>query len=472
MSTNNSFLRQLPGVNTFLENNNQLIEEYGREQVADALRESLNQIRKELTIERNEELNGLIKPEKIVSCVKEKLKTQTFQGISRVINCTGVVLHTNLGRAVLADQAIEKLVEIAANYSNLELDLTTGRRGQRSNHLEKLLQKLTGAQGALVVNNNAAAVLLMLSSLAKNKQVLISRGQLVEVGGGFRIPEVLSFSGAKIVEVGTTNRTYLADYENNLTAETAAILYVHPSNFSLEGFTYQADLKDLSELAQRTGIPLLVDAGSGVLLKAGKEFLSSELLVQQLVEQGADLISFSGDKLLGGPQAGIVVGKKQYIDILKNDQLQRALRVDKLVLAALEETLKIYLQNDQVESQLPLWRALNLSEQELEERTAFFLRELEKRAGKQQFEAEIVSGYSLPGGGALPGVKLPTKLVKISVPGVSSQRLGKLLRLGRPPVIVRIEQQGAIIDLRTLLNRDEMIELVGCLLAVLKEIGG
>lgn len=277
----------------------------------------------------------------------------------------------------------------------------------------------------------------------------------------------MAFSGARIREVGTTNRTYLKDYEGAITSETGAFLYVHPSNYRVEGFCRQVEIGELAELAQRTGIPFLVDAGSGLLFKEENPFLSSELVLDRLIVEGADLVSFSGDKLLGGPQAGIIIGKKSYINKLKNNQFLRALRVDKLTLAALEETLKIYLYPRQVKEQIPFWRALTMSEEELETRSDFFFKELFAKDQEGRLEAETISGYSLPGGGALPGVKIPTRLIRIRAMGCSSSRLAELLRQGRPPVIVRTEDQWITVDLRTLVDDKEISELVDCLLSVI-----
>jgi L-seryl-tRNA(Ser) seleniumtransferase len=367
-----------------------------------------------------------------------------FRGSLRpVINATGVVIHTNLGRAPLADSALQRLSAIARGYSNLEYDLTAGGRGSRNAHAESLLTRLTGAEAAVVVNNNAAATLLILSALAAGQEVVVSRGELVEIGGGFRVPDVMAQSGAILREVGTTNRTRVADYRAAISSKTALLLRVHPSNFRIEGFTERPSLIDLVAAAREANIAVVEDLGSGSLADA----VPSEPSVQSSIEAGVDLVCFSGDKLLGGPQAGIVIGRRSLVQRLQKHPLMRALRVDKLTLAALEGTLVEYVAGRSAET-IPVVRMIRHEVQTIEGR-AQALADTLHRAG---WKVAIASGSSAIGGGSAPGVVLPTVLVAVEVPQLSADQLEHRLRLQDPPIVARIEHDRVIIDLRTVLE--------------------
>jgi L-seryl-tRNA(Ser) seleniumtransferase len=376
------------------------------------------------------------------------LQAQVRPTLCPVINATGVVLHTNLGRAPLCEDALEAMVEVGRGYSNLEYDLEAGERGSRYVHAEELLCRLTGAEGALVVNNNAGAVLLTLSALAQGRQVVISRGQLIEIGGGFRIPDVMRQSGAHLVEVGTTNRTHLRDYEQAIGPDTAMLMLAHQSNFRVTGFTTQVPAEELVTLGRAHGLLVYEDLGSGTLLDTEKYGFSHEPTAQEAVAAGVDVVSFSGDKLLGAPQAGIVVGRGDLIARLRHFPLTRALRVDKTTLAGLQATLLHYLRGD-AERQIPAWRMLATPLEEIEQRAERWMREL-KSIG---MEVHVAEGRSAAGGGSLPGETLPTRLVCISVHAPDA--LSARLRAGQPPVIARIENDLLCLDPRTVLPMQE-----------------
>ncbi|HHW06771.1 MAG TPA: L-seryl-tRNA(Sec) selenium transferase [Clostridia bacterium] len=372
-----------------------------------------------------------------------------------VINATGVVLHTNLGRAVLSEDARQALWQVTGGYSNLELDLTTGERGSRYSHVVELLCYLTGAEGALVVNNNAAAVLLALNTLAQGKEVIVSRGQLVEIGGSFRVPEVMAASGARLVEVGTTNKTYQRDYRRAITPETALLLKVHPSNYRIRGFTHETSLEELVELGRETGLPVMEDLGSGFLIDLEPYGITGEPTVQEEIARGADVVTFSGDKLLGGPQAGIIVGKKEYIDLMAKNQLTRALRVDKLTMAALEATLKAYLwEPEETIGRVPILSMLTMDETYLRTRAQRVSRRLrEVLAGKA--EVSLEKGVSQAGGGSLPLLELPTVLITLLPHNGKLSLWARNLRLGEPAVMGRLAEGRLLLDLRTVLEKEE-----------------
>ncbi len=369
--------------------------------------------------------------------------------LRKVINATGTILHTNLGRSLLSSEALRAVTEVGGNYSNLEMDLAEGERGERYAHVEGLICHLTGAESALVVNNNAAAVLLALSTLAQGKEVPVSRGELVEIGGSFRIPAVMSLSGAKLVEIGTTNKTHLSDYREAINAETALLMKVHTSNYRVVGFTSAVDLKELVVLGDEYNLPVLEDLGSGVLCDLSSYGLVDEPSVQARLAAGAAVVTFSGDKLLGGPQAGIIAGRKKYISLMKRNQLTRVLRIDKMTLAALEATLRLYLDEKTVLQKIPVLRMLTMSFKELEARAHLLARSLSKVIGDRG-EVRVKEGFSTVGAGALPLLRLPTCLVAVNVPDISVSRLATELRRGEPPLILRLQQDQLLLDLRTL----------------------
>lgn len=395
-------------------------------------------IREQLAAERSASTIG--EAERLAH-VEDRLREWTAPSLRRVINASGVVIHTNLGRAPLARSAVAAVAQVAEGYSNLELELAGGKRGERAAHVAPLLRRLTGAPAALVVNNNAAAVLLMLTALCRGKEVIVSRGEQVEIGGSFRMPDVMRLSGARMVEVGTTNRTRAGDYEEAITPRTAAVLRVHTSNFRLTGFTESASLANLGEVAARHGLLLLDDLGSGSLFGiAGEPSVVDSL-------KHAHLVAFSGDKLLGGPQAGILLGSTELVRKLAKHPLARALRVDKLSLAALEATLREWLLGRSASS-VPVERMLTLPPTELRRRAAWWLVKL----GDREIGAELLEGESAAGGGSLPGHGLPTVLV--ALPGPAS-RLLRALREGEPPVVARISADRCCLDPRTVLQRED-----------------
>lgn len=393
------------------------------------------------------------------------LKTQLLKELThpetslrRVINGTGVVLHTNCGRALLAPEVARFVAEQAERYSNLELNIETGERGSRYVHVEELLCHLTGAEAAMVVNNNAAAVLLMMNTFAQDKEVIVSRGELVEVGGSFRIPDVLKAGGAKLVEVGTTNKTWLRDYEAAIKPETAALLKVHTSNYRVEGFTHSVTGAELVELGETRGLPVMEDLGSGSFFDGSNLGFPLEPTIQQTVQAGLSLVSFSGDKLLGGPQTGIIVGKQDFVKRLRENQLTRALRVDKLTLAALEGTLLLY-KNGGIED-IPVWRMLSLSMDTLKSVASELVVELQINPA---LSVELKEDVSQVGGGAWPTVDLPTWVCAVRLKSGSATVLEKFLRFGPVAILTRIHKDRVYIDVRTLLNgdREEIVRRLG-----------
>jgi len=444
-------LRKLPSVDELLRSEifAPSIKEYGRELAVEAAREAIDRARRKI-------LAGESCPpfEEIAKEAIAILSEKFAPSILPVINATGVIIHTNLGRAPLSAEARAAMEMVARGYCNLEFDLKQGRRGSRYVHAEELLTKLTGAEAALVVNNNAGAVLLILSALARGREVIISRSQLVEIGGGFRIPDVMRQSGAILVEVGTTNRTYLRDYEEAITENTALILHAHRSNFRLTGFIHDVPLSELADLAHRHGLYLMDDLGSGALLDTSRYGLSHEPMVQESLSAGADVVCFSGDKLLGGPQAGIIVGKREIIERLKKFPLTRALRVDKITLAGLQATFLHYLKGE-AEQKIPVWRMISAEPAELKRRAQRWARRL-KQAG---IKAQVIEGRSAIGGGSLPGETLPTWLLALQLP--SPDAIARALRSYNPPIVARIEEDLLLFDPRTVFPEEEETLLRG-----------
>ncbi|MCC7372400.1 MAG: L-seryl-tRNA(Sec) selenium transferase [Chloroflexi bacterium] len=391
--------------------------------------------------------------------VHARLDAEPRLPLRRAVNATGVVVHTNLGRAPLSPAALAAMAEIGAGYSNLEFDLEAGARGSRHEHVTGLVRQLTDAEDALVVNNNAAAVLLTLIALAAGREVVISRGELVEIGGGFRIPDVLRQSGATLVEVGTTNRTYTRDYEDATSERTAAWLWVHNSNYRVIGFTHAPALPELAAAAHARGVPLIADLGSGSLLDTSRYGLAREPLVQEVVAAGADLVCFSGDKLLGGPQAGIIVGYKALVGQLKRHPLTRAIRPDKATIAALGATLGHFV-NGEAEREVPVWRMISARPTDIEARAARLIAAL----GPSGAGWEILDGASAIGGGSLPGETLPTRLLA-APSSLDPSALAAKLRTARPAVVGRIERGRLVLDLRTVLPHED-----DALLAVLRNL--
>lgn len=389
----------------------------------------------------------------IAGMIGSELGARTSPSLRQVINGSGVVVHTNLGRSPLADIAEQAIHTVSAGYSNLEFDLASGERGSRYSHVEGLLCELTGSESALVVNNNAAAVILALSSLAQGREVIVSRGELVEIGGSFRIPDVMSQSGARLVEVGCTNRTHLRDYLAAITDGTSLLLKVHTSNFAIVGFTAEATLAEMSTLGRETGIPVMLDAGSGCLIDLAPYGIKGEATVSQYLEAGADIVTFSGDKLLGGPQAGIIVGKKELIEPMKKHPLLRALRMDKLNLASLEATLRLYRDERQALAEIPTLRMLTLSPKELSSRADRIIRYL-----RRQLPGTVSlvrhPGESSAGGGSFPLLQLPTTLIEVRISGATPCHIESALRKTSTPVVGRVHRDRFLLDARTILDKD------------------
>jgi len=443
-------LRQLPAVDQML----MIVEEHGflakypRAEIAQAARRVLEGLREQIL---NQEVKE-VSPETVLEQIKTSLEQKFSPKLRHVVNATGIVLHTNLGRAVLSREAQEAVSEVARGYSNLELNLTSGKRGSRYQNVVGLLRDLTGAEDALVVNNNAGAVLLALNTLARGREVVVSRGELVEIGGSFRIPEVMAQSGAVLVEVGSTNKTYPRDYAGAVGPSTALLLKAHTSNYRIFGFTAQVSTKELVDLGREYGVPVLEDLGSGSLVDFGPWGLDGEPTVQEVVAAGVDLVTFSGDKLLGGPQAGLMLGKKELIAALAVNPLTRALRVDKFTLAALEATLRAYYQDPFVS--IPTLAMLTRTAEEIRRRAEEFAAQLESRFHERML-VSTGPGQSQAGGGSLPTENLPSWTVRIRPINVSAEKLAAQIRCGSPPVIGLIRDNELVIDFRTVLPGEE-----------------
>lgn len=422
-------------------------------------------VRKVLAVLRIDSVNGrlpaAIDTDRLSALVAAELERIVAPSLHPVVNGTGVVIHTNLGRSLLAQTACDRMQEVARRYSNLEMDMATGARGERYVHVEALLCELTGAEAALVVNNNAAAVLLALSGLAAGKEVIVSRGELVEIGGSFRIPDVMRLSGGILKEVGTTNRTHLKDYQGAISPETALLLKVHTSNFSVVGFTAEVSVEQLVRCGREAGLPVMADIGSGSLLDLSRYGVTGETPVQEYLAAGVDIITCSGDKMLGGPQAGIILGKREILSRLRKEQLLRALRIDKLTLAALEATLQLYRDEREAVAEIPTLRMLTMQPAELKAKAAAYIRRLRPKTASA-VKLTVVAGYSQVGGGSLPLLELPTFLIAIAADGWSPQRIDAAFRQCGTPVLGRIHKGQFLLDLRTLQDSD-VPALVGAL---------
>jgi len=403
----------------------------------------------------------------IVAGTLEAVRRLVRSKLRPVINATGVMLHTNLGRALLSERARRAVNGVASDYSNLELDLDTGRRGSRYALLEPLLTALTGAEAALVVNNNAAAVLLALGALAQGREVVVSRGQLVEIGGSFRIPEVMAQSGARLVEVGATNKTHPDDYKRAVNENTALLLHVHTSNYRIIGFTREVSVAELVEIGRAFSLPVMSDLGSGFLVDLSRYGLSWEPTVQEVVRAGSDVVTFSGDKLLGGPQAGIIVGGRHFIEKMKKNPLTRAVRIDKMTVAALEATLREYLDEERAIEDIPTLRMLTLTLDELERKAAGLARLLVGQIGDRA-EVAVEKSSSAVGGGAMPTVDLPTAAVAVRPRDMSAGDLQAALRQGEPAVMGRVQEGRLLLDVRTI-DDSQFVTLAAAVAGSLKK---
>lgn len=462
--TTNDRLRELPSVDSLLRTSTAraLKSALGVAHLSVLARKVTEELRREILTGSPESLPvGDTRPERSRAALLEEAErrlvsahqSEAISRLGRVINATGVILHTNLGRAPLSDAARRAIVDVAAGYCTLEYDLTTGTRGRRGARAEHLLANLTGAEGALVVNNCAAAALLVLTVLARDGEAIVSRGELVEIGGDFRVPDVMAQSGTRMIEVGTTNRTRLSDYRKAMSGNTRLIMRVHTSNYRIVGFTKTPTLSDLAGLAHDNGLVVYEDAGSGAIIDFSDFGITGEPLIRASIEDGADVVSFSGDKLLGGPQAGLLVGRSAIIEQMRSHPLYRSLRADKLRLAALEETLEAYARGVSV-TEVPAHRLIAMSADEIRARADNLVARLARRK-MGEMKLEIVDGESAVGGGAAPTSRLPTALISVTHLRLTSNQIEAALRQSTPPVIVRIENQRVLVDLRTVAESEE-----------------
>lgn len=457
MTNINANLRLLPSIDRLLNETSaaDLITHYGREAVRDSLRIVLDAAREWIR-------HGGTPPDptELLSNAADLLAKTNQPSLRPVINATGVIIHTNLGRAPLSEAAIEAMIDVASGYSTLEYQLEAGTRGKRDTHAEALIKEVTGAEAALVVNNNAAALILILTTLASEREVIISRGQLIEIGGGFRVPDIMRRSGAKLVEIGTTNRTYLDDFADAITPQTALLMRAHASNFTQTGFTHQPDVQEIADLAHKHGLFTLDDLGSGALIDTAEYGLDHEPTVQESIRAGVDVVAFSGDKLLGGPQAGIIAGKAMLVDKLKKNPLARAVRIDKLCLAALVATLTHYKLGNAV-AQIPVLRMIAMSAEQCRTRAEAWAAEL----SNEQTGVEVVATQSTVGGGSLPGAELPSFALALTPADPDAFMIR--LRQTQLPIIARIADQRVLFDPRTVLpSQDaEMVRMLKAMIS-------
>ncbi|MSP40066.1 MAG: L-seryl-tRNA(Sec) selenium transferase [Deltaproteobacteria bacterium] len=449
-----SILRELPSIDRLLNHvrGAALLSRYNHDYVTQKCREALDRLRAGIRQGTISDLSD----DAILNQVEQRIAAESQPGHVRVVNATGTILHTNLGRALLSQPAIDAMLAVAGNPINLEYDLAAGKRGKREETLERLLVELTGAEAATVVNNNAAAVLLGLNSLAQGKEVIVSRGELIEIGGAFRIPEIMAKSGAILREVGATNRTHPADYENAINDNTALLLKVHTSNYKVVGFTAEVTLEQLVAIGRKNNLPVMEDLGSGALIDLSKYGLPKEPIVAERIQAGADIVTFSGDKILGGPQAGLMVGKKDLIGKINKNHLQRALRCGKLTLAALEATLRRYRQSPNIVEEIPTLRAFTRSVDEVRAMGQSLLPKLGTTLGKD-FSLALQDSTSQIGSGAMPTEELPTVVITIENAKLSANAIAKKFRQADPPIIGRIQDDKFLLDLRTIFDANDLV---------------
>lgn len=462
-----SFFAMLPSVDEVL-NNKKIqvtIEKYPRGLVTESIREAIDFYRnKIIKLKEDEaekfEINLDVIVEKTIFETEEKYEIS----LKKVVNATGIVIHTNLGRSLLSEEIIEDVVRAATRYSNLEYDIQKGHRGSRYDHLTNMIKRITGAEDVLIVNNNAAAVMLILSTMAKGGEAIVSRGELVEVGGSFRIPSIMELSGAKLVEVGATNKTHYNDYEDAISEDTKVLMKVHTSNYRVVGFSESISLEQMKEMGEKHNLPVIEDLGSGVLVDFAKYNMSHEPTVMDSLQKGVDIVSFSGDKMLGGPQAGIIVGKSKYIEKMKKNQLTRALRVDKLTICALEATLRLYLEEEKAMKSVPTMKMLTYTDEELNERALKLCNILKETNVDARIYVE--DGMSQVGGGSMPTELLPSKVICIEPKTISVAKLEEKLRLSKSHIIARVYENKYVLDIRTIFEDEykvianELIEAV------------
>jgi len=450
MNEKQKLLSTLPSVDEFLKSEQGLewVKQYPRRYVLQAIREGISIRRKNVIEGKTVDLSG----ETMAADIEGILDTLSSYSLRPLINATGVVIHTNLGRSVLSERAIENIRRVSESYSNLEYDIDEGRRGKRYVHVKRILREVTGAEDALVVNNNAAAVLLCLNTFAKGREVILSRGELVEIGGSFRIPDVMTASGAVLREVGTTNKTHLYDYERAINENTALIAKIHRSNFRVTGFTDEVSIEDLVQLGKDRNIPVMFDLGSGSLIDMRAYGVHIEPSVQEVVKTGVDFTTFSGDKLLGGPQGGVIVGKKEHIERIQKNPVTRAVRIDKLTLAGFEATLSEYIDEEEVVNRIPTLRMLFQQPDEIKKRAKTIAGRLKREI--KNAVIRVIADSSRAGGGALPEMDLPTYAVEIQSDTISVNEFEERLRKGNPAIIARIKDDALILDARTIMKKD------------------
>jgi len=446
-------LSKIPSINKILMTDKvkELLEEYPEIFVKDIVKKEVDNIKNDILQEKLKEVPAM---DEIVQKLCLEVKNKDKLSLRRIVNATGTILHTNLGRSLLSERVKENLTEIAFNYSNLEFNIDEKKRGSRYSHLIDIIKRLTDAEDVLVVNNNAAAVMLTLNTLTQGKEIVVSRGELVEIGGAFRIPEIIKLSGGVSCEIGTTNKTHLKDYINAINENTAVLLKVHTSNYKITGFTEAVSNKEVADLAHENGLIAINDLGSGQFVDFTPYGLPYEPTVKEVLDSGMDIVTFSGDKLLGGPQAGIIVGKKKYIEAMKKNQLTRALRVDKMTIAALEATLKLYLDEKTALKEIPTLRMISISEEELREKAEKFTEIIKK----SDFISEIIEDRAEVGGGSYPSSYLKSIAVKLTHNKKTSTEIERLLLLEEIPIITRIKENSIILDMRTL--REKEFDLV------------
>ena len=469
-SVKESPLRQIPSVDKLIsaEGAEALIEDYGRNVVVEAARTVLKELRLKMKRTKGSQPpKRQFSQEAILRKITESLKDKMTSSLTKAVNATGVILHTGLGRAVLPREAQSGVKSVIEGYCTLATDIETGQRGHRDVHLNDLLCELTGAEAANVVNNNAAATMLILNTLAKGKEVIVSRGQLVEIGGSFRLPEVMEASGAVLREVGTTNKTHLRDYTAAISEETGAIMRVHHSNYRILGFTEEPAVEELAELARKHNIPFIDDLGSGALVDLKDFGIETEPLVQRSIKAGVDVACFSGDKLIGGPQAGIIIGKASIIQRIRKNQLSRALRVGKLTIAGMEATLRLFLSREKLHDSHPVYKMFSLSLKEVGKRAQKIAKELQAQIS-EKVEITIIDGGSQVGSGSVPVETIPTKLLRIKPASGSAENLARKLRHCKPPVFTRIHKDSVLFDFRTI-QKDEDSLVSEALLGLLKK---
>ena len=450
MKEKQKMLSGLPSVDEILKGDRGMrwLSTYPRRYVVQAVRETIDLRRKEI-------IEGLavdLSEERMAADIERIVGSLSSFSLKPLINATGVVIHTNLGRSTLSERVIENIRRVAESYSNLEYDIEKGKRGKRYTHIKRILRETTGAEDALVINNNAAAVLLCLNTLSKDKEVIVSRGELVEIGGSFRMPDVMTSSGAVLREVGTTNKTHLFDYEKAINENTSLILKIHKSNYRIVGFADEVSIEDLAKLGSKHNVPVMFDLGSGCLIDLKPFGIHDEPSVKEIVKTGVDLTTFSGDKLLGGPQGGVIVGKKKYIDRIQKNPMTRAMRIDKMTLAGFEATLMEYIDEERAVENIPTLRMLLQKPEDIKGRAKRIARRL--KTEMKNARITVIPDSSRAGGGSLPEVDLPTYAVSLKTDAVSVNELEERLRKGSPPVIARIKGDSFIIDARTVRDSD------------------